>query len=101
MNMRWNSVAGCFLIVALAILTSNGSALAAEKKKMPDVGQTPQGQTLSVPLGCSRETGTCSCLGDQDCGDLTALKACDGKMSCQGTQGTQNYSCSCKYKAPQ
>jgi len=66
-----------------------GSGLAADKKAVPGAGQAQQGQTLSVPLACSRTSGTCSCSGSQDCKDLQNAKLCDGEMSCQG--GNRKY----------
>jgi len=92
MNTRWKCVAGLFLLVAFAIAT--------EKKAAPGSVKTEQGHTLSVPLACSRTSGTCSCSGNQDCQDLGKAKLCDGEMSCQGGTG-RTTTCSCKYKAPQ
>ena len=99
MNTRWKCVAGLFLLVAFAIVGA-GSGLATEKKAAPGSVKTEQGHTLSVPLACSRTSGTCSCSGNQDCQDLGKAKLCDGEMSCQGGTG-RTTTCSCKYKAPQ
>jgi hypothetical protein len=101
MISRSKFAVGLFLFITLAILGA-GSGLAVDKKgAAPGAAQTQQGQTLSVPLACRRGSGTCSCSDVQDCKDLKALKVCDGDLDCQGTAGTNNYSCSCKYKAPQ
>lgn len=97
MNTRWKLVAGLFLAFAIA---GGGFSLAADKK-VPGAGgvKTQQGQTLSVPVQCSRDSGTCSCTGNTDCDDLKALKVCDGGMSCSGSSSA-TWTCSCKYKAP-
>ena len=97
MNARWKFVASLF--VAFTIVGA-GSGLAADKKGAVSGGlKTQQGQTLSVPLACSRDSGTCSCTGDADCKDLKALKVCDGDLSCTGSSSS-SWVCSCKYKAP-
>ena len=88
------------VLVAAFAVTCWQPALAADKKA-PGAGgvKTQQGQTLSVPLQCSRDSGTCSCTGNADCDDLKALKVCDGGMSCSGSSSAA-WTCSCKYKAP-
>src|SRR5262245_47418417 len=98
MNTHWKFVAGLFLFIVFA-----GSGLALDKKALgaPGAVQTQQGHTVSVPMGCNRTSGTCSCHGANDGEDLKNSKRCNGEISCQGT-GTSgnNFSCSCKYKIP-
>src|SRR5688500_5362785 len=67
MSTSKSFLATLFLVAAFAV-TCWQPALAADKKA-PGAGgvKTQQGQTLSVPLQCSRDSGTCSCTGNADC----------------------------------
>ena len=98
MNMRQSFISAVFLFAAFAMACGQ-PGLAADKKSLPGAGQVQQGKSVSVPLACSRSSGTCICSGSQDCTDLAKSKLCDGDTNCQSSGGTIN--CSCKYKAPQ